>query len=473
MHTRKRRIPSAFIGALGVFLGFLIAVLFFAPRVVKVMPQPESKDVPSTSSIRISFNRAMDQPSVETRVSISSSLPGNMIWDANTLIFEPLEQWPRGTKITVRLGAGARSIRFLPMLRSQIWTFSIGEPRVVYLWSAKETADVYTHPIDGIGSDRQTQTAHGVLDYDLSDDYETLVYADAREDGGSDLRALELVSGEDRMLFACPEETRCTAPALSPDGDWLAFEMRPSSLGAGGKQISGSDRVWVIALNEVGIEFPVGSNDHVTSNPTWSPEGHLTYYDETLRTITLVDLSTYPEMEPLTYIPSDMGFNSSWSPDGAYLIYAEIVFPTREALPEKEGGLQTLFYSHLYRVEVATGMTVDLSSEPVRLVEDASPVYSPDGEWIAFTRKYLEAERWSLGRQLWIMRSDGTELQQITDDPNYNYSSLVWNLESSALLYMRKNQADLSEPAEIWMVDLPRGEFKQMVVGGYLPQWIP
>lgn len=473
MHARKRRTPPAFIGALSVFVGLLIAAIFVAPRVVKVVPQPESSDVPSTASISISFNHAMDQPSVETRLSISPSLPGNMIWDANTLIFDPLEQWPRGSEITVRLGAGARSTRFLPMMRSRTWTFSIGVPRVAYLWSPEETADVYTHPIDGIGSDRQTQTVHGVLDYALSDDREMLVYAEAREDGGSDLRAIELVSGEDRLLYACPEKTRCTAPALSPDGDWLAFERCASSLGAGGKWISGSDQVRVIALNEAGIEFPVGLNDHVTSNPVWSPGGRLTYYDETLHTITLVDMSTYPEMEPITYIPSDMGFNGSWSPDGAYLIYAEIVFPTREALSEEEVDLQPTFYSHLYRVEVTTGMTVDLSGEPVRLVEDASPAYSPDGERIAFTRKYLQAELWSLGRQLWVMQSDGTEHRQITDDPKYNHSSLVWDLDSSALLYMRKNQADLSEPAEIWMVDLSRDEFKRIVVGGYLPQWIP
>jgi hypothetical protein len=473
MHTRKRRIPPAFIGALGVFLSLIIAAIFVAPRVVTVVPQPESSDVPSTASIRISFNRTMDQLSVETRLSIMPSLPGSMSWDANTLVFEPLEQWPRGSTITVRLGAGARSTRFLPMLRSQTWTFSVGEPRVVYLWSAEETADLYTRPIDGIGSTRRTQTEHGVLDYTLSGDHETLIYVEARVDGGSDLRALELVSGEDRMLFACPEETRCMAPALSPDENWLAFEMRTLSLGVGGKQLSGSNQVWIIALNEVGIELPVGPSDHVISSPTWSPQGYLTYYDETLRIITLVDLQTYPEMEAMTHIPSEMGLNGSWSPDGAYLIYAEIVFPTTEALPEEEGSLQTLFYSHLYRVEVATGMTVDLSGEPVRLVEDASPVYSPDGGWIAFTRKYLQAARWSLGRQLWIMRSDGTELQQITDDPNYNHSSLIWNLDSSALLYMRKNQADLSESTEIWMVDLPSGEFEQIVVGGYMPQWIP
>ena len=46
------------------------------------------------------------------------------------------------------------------------------------------------------------------------------------------------------------------------------------------------------------------------------------------------------------------------------------------------------------------------------MVEDVSPVFSPDGKWIAFARRYLDPLRWTPGRQVWLMRADGTEAVQ-------------------------------------------------------------
>jgi hypothetical protein len=171
---------------------------------------------------------------------------------------------------------------------------------------------------------------------------------------------------------------------------------------------------------------------------------------------------------------NDMGLMGSWSPDGTFLLLSDIVFPQveyGEGNEEVEG--QASFYSHLYRVNANSGFVVDLTAGNIGTVEDASPSYSPDGEWIAYTRKYLEEDRWTLGRQLWLMRSDGSDAYQFSDEPFYGHSSLAWSPDSSAIAYMRKGQLDISQPGEIWLIEIDEGEPKQLVVGGYLPQWIP
>jgi hypothetical protein len=38
---------------------------------------------------------------------------------------------------------------------------------------------------------------------------------------------------------------------------------------------------------------------------------------------------------------------------------------------------------------------------------------------------------------------------------------------------MRFNTASPHEPPEIWWLELPGGDAQLLVVGGYLPQWIP
>jgi Tol biopolymer transport system component len=106
-------------------------------------------------------------------------------------------------------------------------------------------------------------------------------------------------------------------------------------------------------------------------------------------------------------------------------------------------------------------------------VEDTEAVYSPDGSSIAFARKYLDAARWSLGRQLWIMNSDGSNSHAITGEPDDNHYDLAWSRDGSALAYVSFNQAQLSTPPELWMVSVDGSEPTQLVIGGYSPIWIP
>ena len=458
----------------GILAGFLLVAFLATPKVEKLTPAPDSHGVPSTAHISLTFNQPMDANSVETRLTIDPPFSGHLEWDGNTLVIEPLEPWPEGSAVTVQLTAGARSTRFLPMLWGQSWSFTVGAPRIIYLWPAGDQADLYTVSLDGSETTRLTEAPLGVIDYTLSNDGNRIIYAEAREDGGSDLRLIDLSSGEQSLIYSCPERVVCRALALEPEGNILAFERREFTIGAAGKPVLGVSQVWTISWNgEVKVSH-VGVNGHITSNPSWSSTGWLAYYDHTLMEIALVDVTLGPQPQPFNHIPNNLGLKVSWSPDGAFLLMPEVVFPQFE-VGEEEGDIDDLtsFYSHLYQVEVTTGITMDLTGEQVGRVEDASPVYSPDGNWIAFTRKYLEEDRWTLGRQLWIMTPDGSEARQLTDGSFYGYSSLAWSTDSSTLVCLRKNRMDLAQPGEIWLYEIEGGGHSQLVVGGYLPQWIP
>jgi len=459
---------------LSVFAGFLLVAIIAAPRMEKLAPAPDSHGVPSTAHISLTFNQPMDVPSVETRLKIDPPLSGHLVWDENTLVFEPLEPWPEGSTVTVQLTAGARSTRFLPMLRGQSWSFTVGEPRILYLWPAGDQADLYTVSLDGSETTRLTETPLGVIDYTLNYDGNRIIYAETREDGGSDLRLLDLTSGEQSLVYPCPESVLCQALALEPEGNILAFERLEFTVGAAGKPVLGASQVWTISWNGEVEASHVGVGDHITSNPSWSPTGWLAYYDNTLMEIALVDATLDPKPPPFNHIPNNLGLKGSWSPDSVFLLMPEIVFPQVD-IGEEEGGIEELtsFYSHLYQVEVTSGITVDLTGGQTGRVEDASPVYSPDGEWIAFTRKYLEEDRWTLGRQLWLMKPDGSEARQLTDESFYGYSSLAWSPDSSTLVCLRKNRMDIAQPGEIWLYEIEGGGHSQLVIGGYLPQWIP
>jgi Tol biopolymer transport system component len=161
-------------------------------------------------------------------------------------------------------------------------------------------------------------------------------------------------------------------------------------------------------------------------------------------------------------IPNSLGMLGAWSPEGDHLLLPEIAFP------DERGA----YISHLLLIDIDRGSITDLSKESSGAVEDASPAYSPNGEWVAFARKYVD-ERWTPGRQLWIMRSDGSFAQPLTEAPDFNHSGFIWSPESNSILFTRFNLTDPSAPPEIWLIDIKNKSSQQLVQGGILPRWIP
>lgn len=450
------------LGALGVLLGLVVLGILAAPRVAGYGPTVESPHVPASAPVRIEFNRPMDKVSVETRLTLQPDIPFTTLWEANTLVVRPLEPWSSGEQITVRLESGARSTRFLPILGSLEWSFRVGKPRLLYLWPSGAAAELFLLDLETDERRALTGTEAGVIDYSLHADGVSVVYAALRENGSSELRLLDLISGGDEMLLECDVTERCQTPVLSPDGGTLAYERHEWESSASGQRVPGPRQVWLLSLEGNGLPVRVPPVGQAANSPEWSPHGLLTLYNDSLDAVALLEPT---DLQPLNLIPNGLGLLGSWSPDGEFLVLPEIVFPTegeeREDRPE--------FFSHLYRVEADTLAVKDLSFGSV---EDAAPSFSPDGAWIAFGRKYLD-ERWTPGRQLWLMRADGSQARRITDEPDFNHTSISWSPASDRLAFMRFNQGDASLPPEIWVTDLEGNEIQQLIEGGYLPQWIP
>lgn len=459
-------IPIAIIAAM-LLLGAILA----APRIAGFLPSAGETEVPSTSRIRISFNQAMDKVSVEGRLSIQPSVTGKFIWEDHDLIFIPDSGWTPGSTVEVQLRAGARSRFFLPILRSESWTFDIRPPRVAYLWPDIQPSTILARESFVDPEERLISHLGGILEYSVDQENGTLVYVKLTEGGGSELRALDVATREDRLLYACPEGWRCRAPAISPEMGSLAFERSSIEEETGENQVFGPPTVWVVDLDGGGGAFPVGLRDHDSSIPQWSPQGKLLYYDATQKYFAVVDPSQGSEPTVERTFGSELGVHGTWSPDGRFYIYPEISLLDPEA-NAAAGNTTAGFYSHIYRMNIETGLKTDLSEGLIE-VEDSSPTYSPDGQWIAFTRKYLDDERWTQGRQLWIMRADGSQAEQLTATAIFQHGSLQWSPDSSKIAFMRVNQNDLGAPPEIWVYELPSGDWIQMAVGSSMPRWIP
>lgn len=473
--TRSYKNESKVSPRISFFAALLIiitAVLLFSPRVVSMTPGSESIQVPAFAPISLTFSTTMDQVSVEARLKIDPLPAGEINWDGKTMTFQPAEAWEPGTVVTVQLGSGVRSRSLIPLLRSYEWVFTVGSPRLVYLWPEGGAANIYSRTIDGSQTMQLTDHENGISDFSLGPGRTSLIYSAYSTEGESVIRYLDLANGRNTVLYTCPEGFVCRQAVISSQGNMLAFErIQLEEDGRG--LIFDSKQVWALRLEEGLQAYPIGPLGHQTSLPSWSSAGLLGYYNHTLNAVVVADPDFGSVPPALELIPSALVVSAVWSADKDAFIIPRVEFE-EDSFDLIAGERIAVFNSHLMRFELYSvrGGT-DLSGAGSGRVEDSAPVYSPDGNWICFTRKYLEPDRWTPGRQLWLMSADGSETFQLLNEPDYNHVNAAWSPDSTALVYIRGNQADLSEDIEIWLYDLGDQSTTQLVTRGFAPQWIP
>lgn len=483
----KRR--AAILIRITLLIGGLIAgvaAIYFwqAPVLLSYSPGAADGPVPAGNPLRLTFSQEMVLNTVEERLQIEPAQTGRLTSEGHTLVFTPDKPWPNNKVISVHLSAGAQSSGLLSLAtRSEInWSFTVGYPRLAYLYPSDRAANLYLLNLQTGEIEQLTSYPGGVLDYTHNAIGTVLYYNIDFGDGGSAVYCQTLPSGETQQLLHCPAAL-CRYPSISIDGAYLAYERTALS----GPDPANYPQVWLLPLQdgklpETGVPpqpFLVAPANHRTQQPQWSPQGQLTYYDQTISAFVIRDLA----QDETIQIPSQTGISGDWSPEGYYVIPEIYINPVNSNLID----LDTIPSSRLLRFSL-DGSVLDLTGTDS--VEDASPVFSPTGNQLAFARKYLEVDRWTPGRQLWLISPDGTQARQVTNDPYYNHYDFAWSPDGSQLAYVRFNKNTLTEPPELWLMDIAKsraasstasgaisgntGSYtSRLVSGGYSPQWIP
>ena len=423
------------------------------PRLVGTSPAEGAVDVPPAAPLRLTFSGPMDAESVAERLVIQPDRPGELAWQGNTLIFTPSQPWPSGETVTVTLQRGARTQSWLSFgLAEQRWSFTTAQTLLAYLWPASGPSDLYA--LDPLTGDiRRLTTEANILDYAFSPDGLVAYYSASNAQGGADLYALDRLSAEaPRRLLACGG-TACRAPAVSPDGEKLAYETVPHSAS------SQLVQVWLYDLAS-GETRSLSDLTHATSQPRWSSTGKLACYDQTGLAYIIYDLQTGTSLR----LPNQTGQGGAWSPDGRYFVASEITL-TRLNTTVQVGVSRLLHY------DAETGAAVDLTRRDD--VEDVNPVFSPDGSLIVLGRKYLDPARWTLGRPMWLMAADGGAVRQVMEDTLRVDYDFAWSLDGKQIAFVRFDIGAPTNPPELWLVNADGSNPLELVVGGYAPAWVP
>lgn len=206
--------------------------------------------------------------------------------------------------------------------------------------------------------------------------------------------------------------TLVPTPTSAPPTGKIVFEVAAGKAGIYTMRADGSE------LSLIHRASP----NRVSKSPKWTPDGKGVAFltSEGSDAIQMIGLWIMDEdgknTRRLTYKNSH-DFDFSFSPDGDRLVYA-----SKGSQPEVSE------WMGIYIVEIHSGKTVTLTSQAGYL---KNPVWSPDGEWIA----YLARDKDSDAYDLYVIDDNGIGSRKINEDFNLykQRTSLSWAPDSKSL----------------------------------------
>lgn len=259
--------------------------------------------------------------------------------------------------------------------------------------------------------------------------------------------ALETTEAATQLEQVTHGATNELDPAVSPNGNELAYEVRSSA--------TSPPHIEVLKLGG-NVEFT--SADTVGMEPTWKPDGSSVIF--------VTGSSQLAEVFGLgTGHPSfvarddDVYFAGTWpamSPAGTLAVSFNDVGTYETSWPTTRAFDRAIGVSSIHE---GKGVTI--------LGRGSKPAWSPDGSSLAFIRA-------SEGHShLFVSRIDGTEAQQITEGPADDESP-AWSPDGKRIVFCSGPSSPLSPQANLFTVNRDGSGLLQLTEGDRFacrPSW--
>jgi Tol biopolymer transport system component len=255
-------------------------------------------------------------------------------------------------------------------------------------------------------------------------------------------------TGAIELILSTEEEL--SEPELSPNGARLAY------------QSEGANGVPQIFVLEDGRARQLTQLPGGAMEPTWSPDGSQIAFaarsregeEEGNDTDIFVMDADGSNVRRLAGTPADEG-QPDWSPDGS-----RIAFNSR---------LEISYPSSLARREIWVVFVHDGELTPLVRAEEqwsgGDPAWSPDGQWIAYTRFPACCPFNDLmhSAPLWVMRSDGTEQRALSQERfGECHFDPSWSPDGSSIAFIDRGwvpQTGVGGLSRIGIIDVQSGKY--------------
>lgn len=426
------------------------AYFMLRPRILSVSPEDGTTGLPGTTPVTITFSTDMQAEDLSRTLTLEPNTTGIYQMIGQTLIFTPSVPWEQDVAVTVRLLPGIRSAAGLPLTEGMEWQFTTRHPWLAFQMDDTSGSHVYMVDPAGVDVVRLIPGDANILDYSITSSGQIL-YSE-KTSTGSRLRLYDRDAAATVDLLDCGTAS-CTQPRLSPDGKLLVYRRTAAGSAAS---------LWsaIITNGHAGVPTLLGEAGHITRDPMFSTSGWLAFYDETA----LAFLFKQPSSKTIISFANGTGEPGSWSADGSQYTAPDIGY-------NQATGITPGYYSQLLTYLPASSTQEELTRD--NRMEDVQPAYSPDGKQLVFARRFLNAQNWTPGRQIWAMNADGTNIRPLTHLAVQNHTGFAWSPDSRYLAYLQFNTASYTGSRSLWLMDMAEGSRQLILVGAYNLNWLP
>ncbi len=299
--------------------------------------------------------------------------------------------------------------------------------------TASEETQVWQWDKDNRTAQQFAQLPGPVWEYAHIPHSARVVYAVQRDDGGHDLWWVDLQRKRVHQWLDCaPDDCRAIAP--SPDGQGIVFT----------RVTDNAPRLWWLACDSTDPTLLSKESTFYGDYAAWSPDGNRLAYVDPTGQVCIVNLANTADV---LCVPSWLESPPAWSSDGTQLLITDMRLEKGAA-------------NHILHLDIILESGKDLSK--TFGVEDDRPTWSPNGEWIAFRRRSAGT---AMGKQLWLMQADGSDVHALTTDTASHYGPPVWAQDGKTLFASRH----LAGQSAIWAFSVNTPTATLIVTGGYLP----
>ncbi len=335
--------------------------------------------------------------------------------------------------------------------------------KIIYLnWDENNTAQIFLTNVANNQTQQLTDSETNVMEYAVSPTQSQIAFVTRQANGGDALWVMDWNGRKPSTphhLLTCPEAT-CNRLVWHPDEQRLIYEKRPLDT-------PNLPILWWVDVQTGDTVTVFSDPDEISAGAAVSPDGTwLSYASAPTGSMQFVSLATGERFA----ITSNLGTPAVWHPDSQQALIRDIdqiVYHGDESEEHDEHGHDFSEAIHLFHTTIST-QTGEVLEETGN-VDDGNATYSPDGEWIAFGRKIV---RTNTGRQLWLIRQDGSEAKALTEDLTIQHGPADWSENGRILLYQQANLAVPDPQPSIWTYDLETNQSSEIVASGWFPQWL-
>lgn len=415
-----------------------------------VSPAPSAAGVSTRATVHVRFARPMLPASVETAWRIEPPAPGRLAWSGNTLTWTPSQPLVAETTYRVTLAPGLAETSGRRARAPYSWHFTTRAAWLVTLRRVDGVTNLWLiDPATGQARPLTRERAD-VIDFSPAPDSSRIAYTRQDSPTQTSVWTVDVASGATSRLSP-DEPATFAAPAWSPDGHLIILERRQALPGT-----IANPKLVAVRPDGAPAGLIYGRGDEVGFGARWSPDGaRLAFFDPVRQALVVFNFT-----HDRVLIPVQTAGAFAWSPDSRRLVIEDII---------TDGGA----FQHVLRLaDAITGASERLTA--ARDVDEATPVWSPDGQAIAFTRRPTTGA--ITGAQPMLRRLDGGAVRPLLPtgaSAALETVQLAWSPDGRQLLLGQLPLHDPGAEIQLWLADATGSAPPRALGPGGAAAWLP